>query len=272
MNCQEALALLYDIIDREASEVDTSKVQEHIKKCGTCADIYRIEGVLDQFLKDRLEHKSAEHSHEKLKSRITLLLDQEDGHAPFADSGSASGPVQPLRLPRTAHYLAAAAALVLVIWGGIALSGFVSHYQTYYQFEKAHLAASRDNASFASAEDTRSALASSSSTFGFAPSSRCGDAILVGGKFTQMNDTPVGHFLFSKDDITISLYIVPAAQVAIPDELNEFRVVNADGTFYDHHCRGCRLVYQQYGDLVFITATEDHAFDLLHFVPAVEPI
>ena len=30
MNCQEALDLLYDIIDKEASEIDTQEVKRHL--------------------------------------------------------------------------------------------------------------------------------------------------------------------------------------------------------------------------------------------------
>ena len=272
MNCQEALALLYDIIDKEASEVDTSKVQQHIKKCGTCSDIYRLEGALDQFLRDRIEERSATQSHEHLKSRITSLLDKEDGHAPFVGSGSTPGSVHPLRLPRTAQYLAAAAALVLMVWGAFALSGLVGHYQTYYHFEDAHFAAAGASAQFASAEDTRAAIDNCTKTFGFAPSKHCFDAELLGGRFTQMDGAPVGHFLFTKDDVTLSLYVTSAKNVTIPAELENHKVVTSDGTFYDHHCRGCRLVYQRHGDLVIITATEDHAFDLLQAVAPAEPI
>lgn len=273
MNCQEALALLYDIIDKEASEVDISKVQEHIKKCGTCSDIYRLEGVLDQFVKDRLEHKSAHQSHERLKSKITTLLDREDGHAPFAGSGSTPGRVQPLRLPRTAHYLAAAAALVLMVWGAFALSGFVGHYQTYYQFEDAHFAAREAFASFASATDTQTAITECSRKFGFTPPDHCDYFRMIGGKCMQVQGAEVGHFLFvCEKNTTISLYVASASDITIPDELEDFKVVTADGTFYDHHCRGCRLVYQRHGDLVFITATEDHNYDLLRFVPTAEPI
>lgn len=267
MNCRDALALLYDILDKEASEVDTQKVEEHIKSCGSCSEIYRVEGEINRFLKARMTNKPAESAHDKLTTKIRSLLDQEDGRAPFVDSGSTAGKVRPLKLPRTAHYIAAAAALVLMVWGAFVLSEFVDHYRTYYDLESAHFAAVESAMQFASAEETEAALAECRRLFDCAPGESCSGLTLIGGKLTEMKGAPVGHFVYSKGETTISLYIAPAENLQIPNELHDYQLVSGDHTFFDHHCRGCRLVYRQVGNAVIIAATEDHAFDLLKFTP-----
>jgi len=267
MNCREALALLYDIIDKEASEVDTEKVQEHIKSCGSCSEIYRVEGEINKFLKARMEEKSAESAHDNLKNKITSLLDQEDGRAPFVGSGSTTGTVRPLRLPRTAHYIAAAAALVLMVWGAFVLSELVDHYRTYYDLEQAHFDARANITQFANAEQTALALEECQRLFDCLPGEECAGMELVGGKLTELKGAPAGHFVYTKDETVISVYIAPANEIRIPDELRDFQQANGEHTFFDHHCRGCRLVYRQVGDVMIVTATEDHSIDLFEFTP-----
>jgi len=51
MNCQEALSLLYDVIDKEASEIDAREVEKHLKNCQDCAGVYRLEQSVNELIK-----------------------------------------------------------------------------------------------------------------------------------------------------------------------------------------------------------------------------
>jgi hypothetical protein len=44
-------------------------------------------------------------------------------------------------------------------------------------------------------------------------------------------------------------------------------VVHDNHNFYDHFCRGCRLVYHKVGDVVVVTATTEKDIELLDFIP-----
>ncbi|HWR83894.1 MAG TPA: hypothetical protein VN285_11390, partial [Candidatus Deferrimicrobium sp.] len=65
----------------------------------------------------------------------------------------------------------------------------------------------------------------------------------------------------------VSVFVAPVTEFAIPDDLSEAQVERGLITFYDHHCRGCRLVYHRAGSAVVITATTSHTTDLFDFVP-----
>jgi len=43
MNCQEALSLLYDVIDKEASQIDIKEVQKHLDCCQDCLKRFQVE-------------------------------------------------------------------------------------------------------------------------------------------------------------------------------------------------------------------------------------
>ena len=78
MNCQEALDLLYEIIDKEATEVDTQRVQTHLKRCQHCLEVYKIEGAVQDFIMAKLAKDTPPARLESLKSRITSRLDAID--------------------------------------------------------------------------------------------------------------------------------------------------------------------------------------------------
>lgn len=75
MNCRDALRLLYDVVDNEASETDSAKVREHMKTCHKCAARYEME----RKFKDCVEKKGRFSPEcEDLKSRISQQLDAID--------------------------------------------------------------------------------------------------------------------------------------------------------------------------------------------------
>ncbi|MCD6248961.1 MAG: zf-HC2 domain-containing protein [candidate division Zixibacteria bacterium] len=78
MNCQEALNLLYDIVDNEASEVDVQNVREHLKNCEDCDGVYRLEQTVDELLRARLENPLATPQLASLKTKVLGQLDEID--------------------------------------------------------------------------------------------------------------------------------------------------------------------------------------------------
>lgn len=78
MNCQEALNLLYDIIDDEASEIDVRGVEEHLSHCHDCAEVYKIERSVSGLIQERLRHKKPTPRFHALKSKVLRQLDEVD--------------------------------------------------------------------------------------------------------------------------------------------------------------------------------------------------
>jgi anti-sigma factor (TIGR02949 family) len=81
ITCDEARRLLYDIIDREASEVDARAVQDHLVRCRECFSIYRLEESIQDFICERLRNSGPPCKAEQLKNRIMTELDRIDNEA-----------------------------------------------------------------------------------------------------------------------------------------------------------------------------------------------
>lgn len=269
MNCQEALSLLYDIIDKEASEVDSREVQKHIDKCHHCSEIYRVEREVNEFLRAKLSTDKPVQAQAKLKEKISRLLDDADerGATPFQTGRDGGGRSSRLPIMRAARYLAAAAALVVMVWGAFTVSGLVKHTATYYDLEHAHFAANTPDTEFSSFEETAATMASFATTYNLPISDLVGSHRLVGARRSVIDGHQFAHLLYQAGDTTVSVFVIPADSFEIPAELEKFKTVSNGRTLYDHHCRGCRLVFQQAGDLIFIYATHNHTFNLLDFDP-----
>lgn len=82
MNCRDALRLLFDVVDNEASESEIKKVREHIQSCEKCAARYEME----QKFKKCIEKKGKFSPEcEKLRDKITQQLDDIDPGSGGAD-------------------------------------------------------------------------------------------------------------------------------------------------------------------------------------------
>jgi len=78
MNCQEALSLLYDIIDHEASEIDVHEVDEHLSRCRDCSGIYRIERSIAKIILARFANPDPIPHLAKLRATVLCQLDEID--------------------------------------------------------------------------------------------------------------------------------------------------------------------------------------------------
>ncbi len=261
MNCQEALDLLYDIIDKEASEIDTKEVQKHLKQCHHCFEVYRIEGELQEFINEKLKAQKSTPRLDSLKNSIVSRLDEID-----AERGVAR------KKPpfwNASFTLAAAAFVVITIGAAYLLADFYRHNETFVPLERAHWTAGKEAKTYDNSLVTASVLNYLSDTMQYAVDKSVKKYKLIGGHMETLFGVPMAHLLYENpgSDKFVSVFVAPAADFKIPDDLSQTKVSKGDFSFFDHHCRGCRLVYHREGNLVMITATTDHETDLLDFLP-----
>lgn len=260
MNCQEALDLIYDILDKEASEIDTKQVHDHLEKCHHCLERYKIEGDVHSFIKAKLHHAEAG-TVESLRHKILGKLDAID-----REEGAQTGHKPPFW--RTSYTFAAAALLVVTIGAAYLVAGFYRHQNVYMPLERAHWSARDGMSAYQNEAVTSATLAYATDTVGYRVFPDIAGARLIGGQTEEIEGTRMAHFVYANPgEKVVSVFVVPADQFTIPDNLKETRAMRHGLNLFDHNCRGCRLVYHQIGSVVVITATSDRETELLDFVP-----
>jgi len=266
MNCQEALDLLYDIIDKEASEIDAGEVEEHLKLCRHCSGVFRVEASIQELIKERLHQNNPSPRLDTLKSNILSELDSIDRDS--IGSGQERPPFF-----RLSTILALAASLVLVIGAAFLVSDFYRHDVLYAAFEKAHHAVHDGQDLFQDTGITAASMVQVNDNLQYAVSRSVNSFEMSGGRLEEILGTKMAHFVFhSDDDKCVSVFVADAASFEIPDNLQGNAVTIGGFTFYDHNCRGCRLVYHRIGNAIIITASSNRDVDLLNFVPGSKTI
>ena len=112
MNCRQALKHLYEVIDKEASEIDAREVEKHLKMCRHCMAQYEFERSLKAFVQDKGANQ------EDVTSLKHSLLEK-------LDSIDAAGEVGSSKTPFRWHVvaIATAAVVVLCVIAAISLTG-----------------------------------------------------------------------------------------------------------------------------------------------------
>ena len=264
MNCQDALELLYDIIDREASEIDTQKVQEHLKNCRDCFEKYRLEQSVQEFINDKVQKAVSTGSVDALKAKILDRLDEID------DEDCSRR--EPRFFSLTTKTLVAAASFVLLIGAGFLLASFYRHNDIYIPLERAHWSVTEEIDTYRNNDATAKLLSAVASDHQYSLAPTVAEFAMVGGNSKEIMGTEMGHFVYSRGNEVISVFVVPADNFEISSDLDASKTEIDGITFYDHNCRGCRLVYHKIGSLVVITASTNRDVDLLNFVPGLSAI
>ena len=273
MNCQDALNLLYDIIDKEASEIDIKQVEEHLSHCHDCSGIYRLESSVNALIRERLSHQDVTPRLDSLKAKILSELDAIDCddqalETPKKKLFETSAPTS-FPLGRT---LAIAASIVVVIGAFFVGKNIFSDHAAYLPLEKAHWAAVENLDSHRNATATTSALVGMNQALAYDLVDRVGSFVLVGGHEETIDGVPLTHFVYHNEKRVISVFVINAGLVTLPDDLLQTLVVRNGIEFYDHNCRGCRLVYHRMGNALIVTATNERDVELLDFVPDRNPV
>ena len=264
MNCQDALDLLYDIIDREASEIDAKQVKEHLENCRDCFEVYRLEQSVQDFINEKIKDTSDTPKAEELKTKILTRLDEIDRENPNKRETSF------FRL--TTRTLVAAASLVILIGAGFLIAAFYRHSDVYVPLERAHWEVVENPGSHQDRQTTAALLAAIKENHQFNISDNVMNFSLLGASNDEIMGAPMSHLVYGNGEKVVSVFLVSSSEFAIDPDLEGSRVIRGEITFFDHNCRGCRLVYHIAGSLVVITATTDRDLDLLEFVPELAVI
>jgi hypothetical protein len=161
-----------------------------------------------------------------------------------------------------------AASLVLVIGAAFLVSDFYKHDVFYAALEKAHLAVDDEQELYQDSGITATSMGRINDDLHYAVSKSVNSFEMSGGRLEDIMGTQMAHFVFhSDDDKCVSVFVADAESFEIPDNLQGNAVTIGGFTYYDHNCRGCRLVYHRIGNAIIITASSNRNVDLLNFVP-----
>jgi anti-sigma factor (TIGR02949 family) len=265
MNCQEALHLLYDIIDKEASDIDTKEVTKHLEQCRHCFDRYQLETDIQKFIDERVKSQIETPSLESLKSKLTAKLDE-------IDHGSCSSESKPTPFFKSGtRMIAAAASLVILIGAAYLISSFYRHQDQFGPFEQAHL----DGNSATLLTDSRKSelLQSMESQLHLAVADEVSSFSLVKAGNLTVDEHQIPHLVYvCSGGRLVSVFVVSADDFEIPNAALDDPVACGELTMYLHNCAHCKMAYYRVGDAVVITATSDQTVDLQEFLPGQETI
>ena len=275
MNCQEALSLLYDVIDKEASEIDAQQVAEHLRRCDDCAGKYHLEQSIHELVQAKLQNQDASPEVVTIKAKVLSQLDEIDrcnqtrtGQAARSTGAQSKGSF------RMGRALAIAAAVIVTVTAGyFGLRAFDDH-AIYLPMEQAHWNAEANTQAYASTVHTSLARSEVQDKLQFDVHPMVDEFNLVGGQLEKIDGLDVAHFVYRNDsrNNVVSVFVIDAAMMSLPDDLVATMVTRNGIDFYDHNCRGCRLVYHRVGNALVVTASTEASLDLLDFVPDRDPV
>lgn len=266
MTCQEALSLLYDVIDKEASEIDIEQVESHLSQCRHCADIYKVEQSVNELMKEKLSNHKSTPKLASLQSKVLQQLDELDCEVSPGPEAEKKPPGKSSFF-KTGRLLAIAAAVVVVLGAAFYGQQGVGEHAAFLPLEKAHTSCVGNLAGYDNPDDTNALLASVRENIYYDITPAVQEFKLIGGHLETIDGIEMAHFVYSDGQKVISAFVVPSDQFDIPGELASAGVTHNGVTFFDHNCRGCRLVYHRIGQAVVITATTEREVQLLDFLP-----
>ena len=258
MNCQEALELLYDYIDKEVSDIDEKQIKEHLSECKECFDMFRLENNVNDFIEAKLKNDNPQISLGNLKSRIITKMDEIDCQSDSKENK---------RFNLTAISLAAAASLIILIGASFFASDLVRHVDIYSPLEQAHFSYVDISPELFNKTETFITLNAVKEKFGYNVLGMVENFTLTGGNFENIMGIDMAHFLYINNGHCVSVFVAPVGEFEIPEDLENHKSVVEKLTLYDHNCRSCRLVYHCNDSAIIITATNDKEVELLNFIP-----
>jgi mycothiol system anti-sigma-R factor len=258
MTCEEALKKLYEVVDKEASEIDVRQVREHLEHCRDCMSRYEFEEALKAFV---IEKATSPAKTGQLKANILTHIEQYS-QSPGRFWGG--------HFRYGAVLLSAVAALVVCIVSALVVAEFYRHKEFVYPFEKHHmfreLYAASSATGFGDFFQARHYL-----TNDMHLSIDIGDPVfnLVNTGFDEINGRQFVHFRFIDGDNHISLFVGKADGVYLPDFE---RVDMGDSYYFQHLCGECQVIYWTAGEAIAVAVSENKQLDLTPLIPVVRSI
>ncbi len=262
MNCRQAQSLLYEVIDNEASKADIESVKAHLCECTECNEQFIREQSLHAVMVTKCRQAvNADCCAERLKAKICQCLNDAE-----SEERTQSRTIQRPSFRIGRYVLAAAAVAVLVISTIYISNGISDHQSTFAPIERLHWASAENQVQFTHANAV-SAATNILADYNYQLKYTVGNFQLIGNKMDTLDGVPMQHFVYSDEKTLVSVFIAPMDKFTLPNGLEKAKVERHGMTFFDHNCRGCRVVYHQEGKAMIITATTDHSIELLDFIP-----
>lgn len=264
MTCQEALDYLYDMIDSEVSGLDEKRIRDHLDKCRDCFDVFEVEKKVNELIKERLSSDPPSERLAECKANLLAELDAVD--AKISDGAGL------LIFRRPVYAVAAVASLIVMIGAALVTSELVQHYRTYGPLERAYYAAAHRKPIVGELAGLSSVKQNVQRQMGFSVPDAVDGYSLVDGFMDSVSGVEMAHLVYASNGSRVSVLVVPSDQIEIPEDLRDSGIVNDEMEFFDHNCRGCRLVYYKLESVTVITATNDREIELMGFVPGYSAI
>ncbi len=258
MTCQDALRLLYEVIDKEASEIDIEQVKEHLNHCSDCMSRYEFEKMFKAFVTEKSGSsvKSAQ-----LKAKILNRIQEAETDISYR---------APSPMRKRLLYLSAAAALVLFVTAALAVAQFYRHQKFVYPFEKNHLsAAASGNGQIINAAalgDIKNYLAGSRH---LAINGDPDGFSLVHSGYDEIRGHQFVHLQYHDGENLVSLFIGDASNMEMPGFARE---ISGNTEYFKHICLQCQVIYWIRGNSIFIAVSENKKINLPVLISSVVPI
>lgn len=259
MTCEEALRKLYEVIDKEASEIDRQEVEEHLEHCKSCMARYQFEAMFKTFVVEKAASPSKK---ELLKEKIVAqigYLKENPGPSGKGESFLSN----PFRYRSV--LVAAAAALVICILAAFATSEFYRHRTFIYPFEKSHMAIHHMDINNLP-HNTDEVGRFISSDMHLAVNENDSDYKLIGCCFDEVQGQKFAHLRYNNGETNVSLFVGSHDGVNLPDFE---RKMYANVEYFTRDCKECKVAYWNLGDALVIAVTENKDAELTKFIPAM---
>ena len=258
MTCEDALRLLYEVIDKEANQIDTEKVKKHLDECEHCMARYEFEAMFKTFV---TEKASQSNRTEMLKQRIQdRISDTGDSGSRFRLRSFKSRPV----------IISAAAALVLCVVAALATAQFFRHNNFVYPFEKEHFNANPVNFAEAEEEDCINEInAFIGPNFSLALSAQVAGYELTHYGVDEIRGHKFMHLHYRNGQNKVSLFIGQYNPESLPDFE---KAVYSGIEYFRHVCLRCQVIYWKKGNAVAIAVSENKELNLPQLATALGSI
>jgi len=249
--------------------------------CKDCFGVYQVENAMQDFINEKLKtaNNTPTSKLASLRANVLSELDKIDccpnnNHNSETKPEQASPKDQSPPFSSFSKILAVAAMVVIIIGAGFIINNLFQHDEYYIPLERAHWSASDNLTPYKNVQHLSTALTRVSNDMHYRLIQKVNDFQLIGGQNTEIMQANMTHFVYAdaKEEKFISVFVVPASDILIDEYLQNHQVKINGINFYDHNCRGCRLVFHQVGDLMIITATTERNVDLLEFIPGQRAI